>query len=299
MSHTSFIEPLALQIDRLFIAGHRAAGPLAAPIREELGIPHFGVLIDLRKLLLAPSGVTLEQAHVMERYSDPTGIVATLEEHVRQGLIRQQGSAYLPTERGRDVLLRLTERLQRATISLWANREQDVTEAVELATDVVNRGVETLAPTDYPAFTVERQGFVPDGAGPAFTLWTLLSTLRYLRSDAHALAWCEVGLDVRGAVLLTALWTHPEPQTAATLLSVRPQLSEAEVNASLASLADRGWVRRSGAGWELTEEGRQNRGQIEAATNAYNAPPFAALAPEQQERFLSILEALPADSHTA
>ena len=62
MAHDSgiidYVARLAPEIDRLFRAGHHAARPFGGPIIQRLRLSKAFLLIDLRKLLLSPAGMT-------------------------------------------------------------------------------------------------------------------------------------------------------------------------------------------------------------------------------------------------
>lgn len=81
---------LAPHIDRLFVAGHVAARSLARTVMRELGLSGPGPLIDLRKLLLSPCGMTLEQVTALERYVAPELVSQALQGKVLEGWLREQ-----------------------------------------------------------------------------------------------------------------------------------------------------------------------------------------------------------------
>jgi hypothetical protein len=286
-----YVARLAPQIDRLFIAGHRAAAPLTRELRVELGRPRT-VMIDLRKLLLSPTGMTAPQAEALERYQDPREIAATIDQHVREGLLRRHRTGIVPTERGRDLLLKLTDILGRAVDGLWGDGES-VSRATEPALTAV-QAAQRLPPDRYPAFSAERAGYMPESPSPAMALWSNLATLRYLRADAHALAWHEVGLSVREIQILTALRYNPRPRRVSELWG-NHDAEEGPVLAALDALCSRGWVARVGGECELTESGRRVRTAIEVRTNDLNAPPYLAIASLDRDVFLTALQQLQAE----
>jgi hypothetical protein len=240
--------------------------------------------------LLSASGVTLAQAQVKNRYADPRGLLALLEEHVQQGLLQRTGEVYRPTERGRDVLLGLTEALNQGTASLWSQFRTALPEAVELTRAVIERAVELLPASRYPAFAAECSGYMPAHPLRGFALFTHLATLRYLRADAHALAWSGAGLDATQATCLTELRQATAPVEVEELPGGRDPEARALLATALDRLRGRGWAQGSGGRWRLTAEGLQGR---ERATNRYNAPPFDAVTEAQRGRLLETLTGLP------
>jgi DNA-binding MarR family transcriptional regulator len=280
---------IAPEVDRLFRAGHRAAAPRVQPVRERFQLQTFGALIDLRKLLLAPAGMLLKEALALERYQAPERVAEALQGHVEEGLVRRDGDVFRPTERGRAVLLALTEVQEEAVSNLWVGREERMPELSALLDRAAERAAATLPAELYPAFTAERQGYMPTGAAPAYRIWSLLATLRYLRADAHALAWREAALTTTQILVISALWRDPG-QTMEQLSGALPALALEEV---LGELRQRGWARQRTTGWVLTEAGRERREHIEFRTNALAASPFIALVPAERDRVLALLRGLP------
>ena len=286
---------LAPEIDRLFVAGHGAARPIAIPVLQGLGVSHAGILIDLRRQLLSPGGCTLEQATAKQRYADPASVEAALREQVRRGLLQEQHEAFRATREGETVLVGLTDALARGIHALWSGHEPVVGDAGDIAASVVEGVTEALQTERFVAFEAERYGFLPDKPSPGEVLWSHLSALRYLRADAHALAWREAGLNRAEIRVLTAVWRSSEEP------GRRPGDEADAENQAKETLQRRGWLRlrRNGVGafesWELTPEGHAARDAIEAATNRYNAPPLAAISAAQRELFLRLLLQLPAD----
>ncbi len=287
-----FAADLAPPIDRLFVAGHMAARPHAKSLRERLGIRSFGPLIDLRVLLLSLRGMTLAQAAVLQRYVDPADIARALDEEVAHDLLGRRESTYYPTARGRDVLLALTEALERGVNELWSECTVEVMALESISGTIVRQNASRLDASRYPAFTAVSQGYVAPKASPAYRLWSNLAALRYLRADAHALAWEEVALRRDSIQCLTELRHAVEGRSVVELMSALGSGRE-EIEAGLHPLGSRGWAVQSQERWQLTNEGREARDAIEAATNRYAAPGFLAVSSVKRNRLLRKLETLP------
>lgn len=290
---SAFAARVGPEVDRLFRAGHRAAQPRARPILQELGLRHLGLLADLRELLLAPEGVTIEQTCAKNRYFDRRNLLALLEGDVEQGLLTQRGEAFLPTEKGREVLLRLTDALAQAISQLWKAQEALLPAAVKMTGAVIGRAALILPVEEYPAFSAQRRAYVPPNAGAALSLFAHLAALRYLRADAHALAWSSARFDAVQAICLTHLREAPSAQEAQALPGGDDAPTAQRIAQALEGLERRGWVKRDDGNWELTPEGRAAREEIEGATNRHNALPFSALSASQRERLMEVLASLP------
>ena len=212
---------------------------------------------------------------------------------MRQGLLERDEASETPlyacTLRGRDLLLRLTALQGEAITTLWAAHEASLGALASLATRVSDNAAATLPLDRYPAFRGQHAAPAPLGATPAHLLLTRLTTLRYLRADAHALAWQAQGLDAAHAGALTALWRAREPLSANDLTGLGNDVS----STALAALRDRGLAGENKGVWRLSRQGRTLRDAIEVATNRAAAPPFAILDDQERIAFLAGLERLP------
>ena len=284
---------VAPEVDRLFIAGHRAARPFALALRRRLGVTSFGPLIDLRRQLLSSPCMTVQDAHWKQRGTALDELQGALEDSVNAGLLRRAGSLFTPTDRGREVLDGLTDALSRGLAPLWGNGAE-LEKAIQPAEMVIQQAGKTLDPIDYPAFTVESAGARVDPSHYPLALWTHLSTLRSLRADAHALAWRPFTEVWPEKILLTALCYIKGPNGVDVRREESTVLDDDRLREDLATLEKRGWARRAGDGWEATPAGRQTRRQVGENTNAFNAQPFGVLHDRQRLDLLRVLRELPA-----
>lgn len=287
---TAYAAEVAPHVDRLAIAVHKHGRPAAQEVLRGFGLSGAGVLIDARAALLAEP-ITLDDLTVIARYAPRAALSAALDEHVRQGLLTRDDAgtpSYACTMRGRDLLLRLTE-LQGQTITvLWAVRAAELPALAAAATRIGDRAAAVLPLDLYPAFRGQHAAPAPLGGTPAHLLLTRLTTLRYLRADAHTLALEAHGLEGTQAHVLTALWRAAEP------LAPRDITGEPDaVDAALAALLRDGFAEGDGDHWRLTPAGRRRRDEIEAETNRAAAPPFAALDAAERGAFALGLANLP------
>lgn len=131
-------------------------------------------------------------------------------------------------------------------------------------------------------------------AGSAFLLWSWLSALRYLRSDAHAIAWSNAGLSAVEIRLLTLLCHTEEHQSVNYFRENFPEeVERVPLEQILDALCVGGWAEASDGVWGSTEVGRRVRQQIESVTNVSSSPPFMALGAEEREQLFEILSLLP------
>jgi hypothetical protein len=210
---------------------------------------------------------------------------------VVEGFLELHQDRYVPTARGERLLFRLTEALDEGLRMLqWSEREAALLES--WSREVITEAALNLPAKLYPAFTAERLGWVPSDAWPPFALWSSIGTLRYVRADAHALAWRRHGLLMKEAVILTTL-CYKEHSSSVESLTDELQLPASSIEATLWGLQKREWLRESTEGWEVTVQGRDTRDSIEHVTNELNAQPFIALDGGRRVRLLHALRRLP------
>lgn len=289
-----YVAAVAPEVDRLFIAGHRAARPFAVELSQRLGVTSFGPLIDLRRQLLSLSGMTVQVAHWKQRGTPLDELQASLEDGVSRGLLRREASLFTPTDRGREVLDGLTDALSGGLAPLWGNGAE-LEQAIQAVEMVIQHAENTLNPVDYPAFTVEHAGAGVDPSNYPLALWTHLSTLRYLRADAHALAWRPFTEMWPEKILLTALCYTNGSNRVDVRREESRLIDDDRLSPYLATLKERSWARQAADGWEATPAGRLTRRQVEENTNTFNAPPFSVLPDSRRLAVLRVLRELPED----
>jgi len=195
----AYARAVAPHVDRLAMAVHKHVRPAGRALVQEFGLRHPGVLVDARVILLA-GPIALDDLAAIERYASRDELIAALEEHVGQGLLAREvcghnvGGRYVATPRGRDFLLRLTAAQGETITNLWAARAATLPTLVATATRAADHAAAILPRAAYPAFHGQDAAPDPAGATPAHLLLTRLTTLRYLRADAHAAAWRSRGL---------------------------------------------------------------------------------------------------------
>jgi hypothetical protein len=98
------------------------------------------------------------------------------------------------THRGRELLERLTAMQGETITKLWADHARSLPMLIDATSRVTGAAGRELPRARYPAFNLMHAAPDPPAATPAHLLLTRLTTLRYLRADAHAAAWFDRGL---------------------------------------------------------------------------------------------------------
>jgi hypothetical protein len=148
-------------------------------------------------------------------------------------------------------------------------------EGIERAVSLLRRACEPLEPAARPLFAgVSSQPWPGDPLGDLFHAGDLL---REFRGDAHNSAWTTAGLSAVDIGLLTERYIGLPPRS-----YIRTRAwSDAQLDASEAALAERGWIEGDG----LTPEGRAAREAIEVDTDVQLRPATDALGDDAAELF--------------
>lgn len=174
---------MAAELDRLVPAGHRGikAALVAGGWLPERP-PHFGVLVELRSLLLAgPVGVDVVAG--LFRYQPRIDLA--IGELVAGGWLVRSAGAIAATSRCMTALAALMAAAGRALVDLWGAPE----DALDRVAEVVTGALRTSAGPVFDALAT-----VDINAPPAVRLFERCNALRHHRADGHAAAWWAVGL---------------------------------------------------------------------------------------------------------
>jgi hypothetical protein len=144
--------------------------------------------------LLLGGPISVEDLATIERYAPRDELQSALSEHIEQGMLARTADRYALTPRGRELLERLSAMQGETITTLWAEHALRLPMLIEATSRVAAHAAGTLPTRRYPAFHLMYAAPDPDHATPAHLLMTRLTTLRYLRADAHAAAWADRGL---------------------------------------------------------------------------------------------------------
>jgi hypothetical protein len=146
-------------------------------------------------------------------------------------------------------------------------------DGIERVLELLGRATAGLRPEGRPLYS----GLLALGlpGSPVGDAWRLADLLREYRGDAHTAAWTSAGLDATEIGMLSELmWGLPSRSYVRSRAWSDADLDEAE-----ARLEARGLM----ADHALTDQGRDEREAIEAATDAQCAPIVAALGDDLEE----------------
>ncbi len=261
----SVIKSIATEVDRLVLAVNGAAGASAgdeiARMATSLGLSTPALLKHYAEWLLTV-GITEEIVILRLPYAAEGAVAERVAEWRSLALVEDQGDGRLrATPPLRPLLHHYLDARATAAAEWWAEAP---------AFDAVHDAVRTVVAGIGPDLVVAHDhASVPAPERPPLALHQVLTTLRYARSASHVAAWREAGLDRDDILALSSLWQGEEA-----------------TRGSLDRLVELGFVEEAG----ITEEGRQARTFIEAATDRMNDQRFDAV---DAEALLEGLSALP------
>lgn len=124
-------------------------------------------------------------------------------------------------------------------------------------------------------------------------VWYHLANLVSFRDDCHIAAWKAQEKDGRVWETLSYLWEE-NAKTAAELTEKLPyrRYQEADYDAALISLVERGWAEQADGAYRITEEGRELRLQVEAKTDELYKEIFASFSADEIGELIDLLEQL-------
>jgi hypothetical protein len=192
-----------------------------------------------------------------------------LSEWARLGLIAETDDGMAATAALSPLLEQMLDARSVVAGELWESKPEQVTQAALDAKDVIHHA-------DHRFVVAVAHRSLSEPSEPHLLLHHRLTTVRYIRAQAHRDAWEAAGLATAEIVALTRLWLNGPLED-----PIPP------------SLVDRGLAGPSG----LTPSGRRLRVAIESDTDRISGLAFQALEIERADRFMDALRSLPGAPH--
>ncbi len=245
----SVIKSIAAEVDRLVLAVNGAAGVASgdeiARMATSLGLSTPALLKHYAEWFLTV-GITEEIAVLRLPYAADGAVTERVAEWRSLALVADRGDGRLVAAPSlRPLLGHYLDARATAAAEWWA--EAPAFEAAHAAVQTVVAGIGPDLAVAHDHASVPAPERLP------LALHQALTTLRYARSAAHVAAWKEAGLGRDDILALSSLWQGEEV-----------------TRGSVDRLVEMGFADEAG----ITEEGRQARTYIEAATDRRNAPLF-------------------------
>lgn len=261
---------IAPEIDRLVLGVNRAADDRVrdeiAGMAARLGLDHPAWLKHYAEFLLA-GALTEDLARTRLPYARSDAILERIETWRRLELIAGPSESIAATPLLVPLLDRVLDARADVGREFWADASQ-----FEPTAGLVEQVVAGIPEQFGLAYAHHR---LPLPSDPYLALHRRLTTLRYVRSQAHVAAWRDRDLTRTEILAMTALWhgTAPDP------------------GEGLDGLARRNLALADGSG--LTVDGVRMRQQIEADTNRTTEPVFLSIDEDERENLLVGLAQLP------
>ena len=263
---------LAPEVDRLVISVYLTTrerhGLDVWDRAQAVGLDSIFLLNDVAEFLL-DGRLTEEWAIRRFRYMDEADVIGGLDSLRSGGQIVLVDDGYRAVPRLAGFLEWLLASRAEAAAHQWSGDTADVAELEVLIAPVLAG----LSADHFPLAADHR--LLPDPTEPELRLHQHLTTLRFVRADAHGDAWSAAGLTAGDALALNALWKGG---------ALPP-------NASAAGLPIGGWATPDP--WQITPAGVALRDGIEVETDRLNNAAFDPLDQEQAERLVELLRGLP------
>jgi Helix-turn-helix family len=252
MGTASLIAP---EIDRIVLGVNAAIGSRygdeVGAAAASIGLEAPGPLIQFADFILG-GALTVALRDTRFPYMAPGTIEAFFADLESRGKLALDDGAYEPDAATRAMLETLIRLRGSVAHELWSDIHDIVDSALELsspARDVI---------TDH-FLVASAHRALPEPEEECLRLHHRLTTLRYVRTQAHIDAWRERHMTPQQIVAMTRLW-HGE---------------QSDDRPALLALSERGWVDEDLA--KLAPSGLAEREAIEADTNAGVEPVFDAL----------------------
>ena len=236
---------------------------------------------------LQPQGLTKELLLRRNPYINPREREEVLIDATKIGYLLQDGEIFTISEKGKTVITDIHQKFY-DTINQFDHFPADKMKSLASILEVLVNSVTKTALSDgLLCFDCSQKGHLPVDPGSLAHVDQLLDDLNAFRDDAHISAWKSTGLDGHTLEVLTMVWNADanSPDKLVERMPYRSYQVE-DYQATLNKLEDKGWVKQGKDGFEVTDEGKKVRDQIEDATNANYFAPWSALTKDD----LAILE---------
>ncbi len=263
-------------IDQLVLdVNATAAGrqEVLAGLRQAAGLRPDEQVHHLAEWLLA-GALTPQLAELRMRYRPAGLVLAMLAGLTDRGVITETEGRYEASSRLRPLLSATLETRAAVAAERWSEHAGHVATLVDSADTIA-----AAAPLEFVAVAAHRN--LPDPADPYLLAHHRLTTLRFLRSHAHAKAWLAYDLTVDQIVAMTGLWNG----------------ESIEAGPGLHGLAAMGYAQANPP--MLTLRGSATRAEIEEATDVTTQKVFDTLEATAAEEFLAALGQLASQSNAS
>ena len=242
-----------------------------APLLEEVGFQGPDWFIVFMAFGIEPEPITAARFHYLFPYGPIERQKKQLAETAEHGFLKTNGvDGYKLTHDGRYGLNKFYNEVTGVIASLQPLSEDDLERLASLLERVVAATAEAPEPVEKQVFAMSRHTDPGSNAPAIVRIDQYLTDLMRYRDDAHLAAWRGYIMDGRTWEAFTFVWQN-EAHTAVELAEKLEQrgYTEDDYAASLAELAQNGWLSVEGGVYQITKKGQAIRDKAEKMTNKY------------------------------
>ncbi len=289
-------------LDRLGSLTGELAGAIPGSVRdsitslfEESGLNKpgfFGILLAARDF--EPDLVSTARLSIRDPYTNPKQYDNLLNELAEAGFLTPKSDGeYKLADKGRAALNGVNQAFYGKLGELSVLTEDELNQIETLLDKVAQACLDAPEPENKWAISKTRQGHIDQEYAPLARIDQRLDDLNAFRDDVHLAAWKPYDVSGPAWEALTLVW-RGDARTAEELSEKRPfRNHDVQANAAtLAHLADRGWVKEVDDGFQITEKGQALRQEAEETTDRYYFAPWECLSTAEMVQLHDLLTRL-------
>ncbi len=271
--------------------------PLARDVMRPLFEEHFSEQRLYGSTFLAfqlqPQALTKELLLKRNPYINPRERTEVLSDAAKIGYLVQDGENFTISDQGKAIITDIHDKFYK-TITQFDYFPADKRKSLAGILEVL---VASAAHADLSGgkfcFDCSQKGHLPVRPGTLAHVDQLLDDMNSFRDDAHIAAWKPSGLDGHTMEVFTLVWNGAAntPEKLVEQLPYRSFQAD-DYQAALNKLVEKGWVSEGKDGYQVSDEGKKVRDQIEDATDANYFAPWNVLSKEDLQTLESTLTAL-------
>jgi DNA-binding MarR family transcriptional regulator len=257
---------------------------------EDTGVPDNWSCLNVARGC-HPEPFSLERYQTMAPYFARQRLAEILETVTQAELLERVGDGvYTLTDEGLQAVEEVFEAAHQALEAAEPLPSAELDQLNGFLWRIVKATLEAAEPREKWALVGSRWTDPGEGAPGALRMDQYLTDLLRYRDDAHIAAWKPYGVTGIAWEAFTFVWRE-QAQTAAALAERLPfrGYSADDYERALANLAQRGWIRQTADGFQVTEKGGALRREAEEATDRHCFVGLDALSGDELEQLADLL----------
>jgi DNA-binding MarR family transcriptional regulator len=233
-----------------------------------------------------PEPLSVERIRVRAVWSSERIVAALLDLMASEKWLDRVGAEYHLTDDGRAVIQGLTERRHTILAPLITHLAADEVEPLErLMRRVLDASSEHPSPPGTWSLAHSRNRMPNDDAPTVHKLFQYCADFNAYRDDSHMAAFQPLGVEAYAWEAFSHIW-RGTANTAQAIFDILPHrgYSRTEFAEGLRHIAERAWIKTDdGEMYQMTDEGRKIRQEVERLTNEYFFGAWSCLSESEIE----------------